>query len=56
MRVKNFLVRVKNFLNSRIGCNPALSGFCERRGCAPVSIATIGRIIADDKDKTPLCV
>ena len=30
---------------------PALSGFCERRGYAPVSVATIGRIIADDKDK-----
>ena len=30
---------------------PALSGFCERRGDAPVSVATIGRLIADDKDK-----
>ena len=29
----------------------ALSGFCERRGYAPVSIATLSRIIADDKDK-----
>ena len=29
----------------------ALLAFCERRGYAPVSIATLSRIIADDKDK-----
>ena len=39
-------------LNAGAGIiKPALSGFCERRSDAPVSVATIGRIIADDKDK-----
>ncbi|WOV90164.1 MAG: hypothetical protein R1F54_06290 [Candidatus Zeuxoniibacter abyssi] len=30
---------------------PALLAFCERRSDAPVSVATISCIIADDKDK-----
>ena len=39
-------------LNAGAGIiKPALSGFCERRGDASVSVATIGRLIADDKDK-----
>ena len=39
-------------LNAGAGIiKPALSGFCERRDYAPMSVAMIGRIIADDKDK-----
>ncbi|WOV91682.1 MAG: hypothetical protein R1F54_03275 [Candidatus Zeuxoniibacter abyssi] len=46
-------------LNAGAGIiKPALSGFCERRGYAPVSITTLSQLIADDKDKmrTAPCV